>query len=61
MSKNESLLRGRGLKVTLPRLKVMQAFEAAKHQHLTGDDVQCRLSMIEDGVDALLSTAPWNS
>jgi len=50
MSKNESLLRGRGLKVSLPRLKVMQAFEAAPHQHLTADDVHRRLSTNGDSV-----------
>lgn len=50
MTKNESLLRGSGLKVTLPRLKVMEVFEAQPHQHFTADDVYRQLMDKGDNV-----------
>jgi Fur family transcriptional regulator, ferric uptake regulator len=35
----ETLLKSNGLKVTLPRLKVLEIFEKSEKRHLTADDV----------------------
>jgi Fur family ferric uptake transcriptional regulator len=43
-----------GLKVTGPRLKVLQIFEAQEHLHLTADDIRRR--MLEQDVRISLAT-----
>jgi len=47
-------LRNAGLKATLPRLKIINVFEASRVRHLSAEDVY-RL-LIADGVDVGLAT-----
>ncbi|MCC7040989.1 MAG: ferric iron uptake transcriptional regulator [Burkholderiales bacterium] len=47
-------LKSAGLKTTLPRLKIINAFESSKVRHLTAEDVYKRL--LGDGLDIGLAT-----
>lgn len=50
----ESDLRERGLKTTLPRMKILAILESAGAQHLSADDIHARL--LEGGEDIALAT-----
>ena len=54
MSEETRELRKAGLKVTLPRLRILQLLEGAKQKHVTADDVH-RL-LIDQGEDIGLAT-----
>jgi len=54
MSEETRELRRAGLKVTLPRLRILQLLEAATQKHVTADDVH-RL-LIDQGEDIGLAT-----
>ncbi len=47
-------LKSAGLKATLPRLKIINAFESSKVRHLTAEDVYKLL--LQDGLDIGLAT-----
>ena len=47
-------LRKAGLKVTLPRIKIMELLERAEHQHMSAEDVY--KALIEQGEDVGLAT-----
>src|SRR5205814_3584304 len=47
-------LKSAGLKATLPRLKIINLFEASKVRHLTADDVYRQL--LSEGLDIGLAT-----
>ncbi|WP_019519311.1 ferric iron uptake transcriptional regulator [Faucicola boevrei] len=47
-------LRRAGLKVTLPRLKILQLLENAEHHHMSAEDVY--KALIEQGEDVGLAT-----
>ncbi len=51
---NTDQLKTMGLKVTLPRLKILNLFETTDKRHLTADDVYQLLK--EEGVDIGLAT-----
>lgn len=54
MDENIEEIRSSGLKVTVPRLQILQLFEQSEERHLTADDVFQRLK--EDGSDIGLAT-----
>lgn len=54
MSEETRELRKAGLKVTLPRLRILQLLEGAERKHVTADDVHRML--IEQGDDIGLAT-----
>lgn len=54
MSSENEELRKAGLKVTLPRLKILSILENDKHTHLSAEDVYKRL--LEAGEDVGLAT-----
>ena len=53
MSENVEL-RKAGLKVTLPRVKIMQILDAAQHRHMSAEDVY--KALMEAGEDVGLAT-----
>ncbi|MBL8472701.1 MAG: ferric iron uptake transcriptional regulator [Rhodocyclaceae bacterium] len=54
MNPNTQNLKNIGLKATLPRLKILELFQKAPHQHMTAEDVY-RALMAED-IDIGLAT-----
>ena len=49
-----SELRKVGLKVTLPRVKILQMLDSAQHRHMSAEDVY--MSLMESGEDVGLAT-----
>ncbi len=47
-------LRNSGLKATLPRLRILELFQAGQHKHLTAEDVYRVLH--EEGIDVGMAT-----
>ena len=47
-------LRKAGLKVTLPRMKILQQLETSEHRHLSAEDIY--KSLLESGEDVGLAT-----
>ncbi|MGA2654377.1 MAG: ferric iron uptake transcriptional regulator [Gammaproteobacteria bacterium] len=54
MSLNNTDLRKVGLKVTIPRLKILEIFEKHPNQHLSAEDIY--KAVLEEGADVGLAT-----
>lgn len=54
MPTNDTHLKNAGLKVTVPRLKILQILENAKEHHLTAEDIY--RTLIESGEEIGLAT-----